>query len=82
MLAAEMRADWDSVKEDVMYKGLKFKFTQDEVLRQSLLCTEGFELIEYAPWGDTYWGVDKEYNGQNRLGVLLMRLRDELKGAS
>jgi len=44
--------------------------------------TEVQYLIEYAPWGDTYWGVDRSHKGLNRLGVLLMKRRDELMGIS
>mgnify|MGYP005829106123 CR=1 FL=1 len=70
--------DWEKVKESFMLRAIRAKFTQHADLREKLLLTKGFELVEYAPWGDTYWGVDKELKGQNRLGHLLMQVREEL----
>jgi predicted NAD-dependent protein-ADP-ribosyltransferase YbiA (DUF1768 family) len=55
-----------------MRRGLELKFTD------RLLHTGDDYLVEYAPWGDTFWGVDKNYKGQNWLGRLLMRRRDEI----
>ena len=72
------REDWDVVKEDVMREALGFKFRQSEDLKKMLLMTEGFELYEWAPW-DGYWGTGKDGNGKNRLGILLMELREQLK---
>ena len=74
------RSDWDDVKDVVMHGALEAKFKQNEELLNMLLLTDGFELVHFAPWGDTYWGVDKTYNGQNKLGVMLMELRHKLGG--
>ena len=38
----------------------------------------GALLVENAP-GDAYWGVGKDGNGKNRLGVLLMEVREWLR---
>ena len=72
------RNDWESVKEDVMYKALQAKFSQHEKLRRLLLGTGDRELIEHSPH-DSYWGDGGNGTGKNRLGVLLVRLRDEMK---
>ena len=69
--------DWESVKVDVMRKGLHFKFAIPE-LRSLLLATGNEELIEGNYWGDTYWGVCNGV-GQNKLGKLLMQVREEIK---
>jgi ribA/ribD-fused uncharacterized protein len=61
-------------KEDVMYRLVLMKFT-DPTLREALAATKGFELIEGNYWGDTFWGVCKGV-GENRLGKILMRIRD------
>jgi N-glycosidase YbiA len=74
------RADWEVVKDDVMRKVLRAKFTQDDRLKQLLLSTGNAELVE-ASDKDSYWGNAPDENGnegQNKLGKLLMELRTEL----
>ena len=70
--------DWGTRKFEVMYDLLKQKFSHPE-LREKLLATGNAELIEGNHWGDTVWGV---YNGvgENHLGKLLTRVREELRG--
>lgn len=74
-----LRKDWEQVKEDVMYEGIKAKFMQNLELMVRLVDTHNAELVEDSPY-DYYWGVGRNKTGQNRLGVLLMGLRDELNG--
>lgn len=71
-----LRKDWEEVKEGVMYKGLIAKFTQNPALQIALLATKGEMLREVSPY-DRYWGTGRDQTGKNRLGVLLVRLRDE-----
>ncbi len=68
--------NWEEIKEDVMYKALEAKFTQNLELKELLISTGDMKLIEDSPY-DKYWGGRN--NGKNRLGVLLMKLRDEIK---
>lgn len=75
--AIRLREDWEEVKDQVMYDILKSKFS-NERLRQLLLQTGNKELIENNSWNDTYWGVCNG-KGQNKLGKLLMQVREELK---
>lgn len=70
---------WDNCKADTMLSIVRAKFEQNIELAGSLLLTEGFDLVEYAPWGDQYWGVDKNLIGRNTMGQILMRVREELK---
>lgn len=72
-------AGWDDKKIDVMTEAVTAKFEQNSDLMTALLATEGFELIEFAPWGDTFWGVDKNYDGRNELGEILMQIRERNK---
>jgi ribA/ribD-fused uncharacterized protein len=74
----QMREDWNSVKDEVMYQVIKFKFENNRILRKKLLDTEEKYLEETNYWNDTYWGVC-EGKGQNQLGITLMRIRKELK---
>lgn len=78
----KMRPDWEKVKEDFMMRGLRAKFALPD-FKQSLLSTEG-EIVEWNKWHDNEWGSclclkcrDKE--GKNKLGKLLMKLREELE---
>ncbi|MBV1857251.1 MAG: NADAR family protein [Nannocystaceae bacterium] len=75
-----LRADWETQKEAVMMNALRAKFTQHNRCRRMLLGTRDAELVEHTR-NDFYWGDGGDGTGRNRLGVLLMRLRDEL-GAS
>jgi predicted NAD-dependent protein-ADP-ribosyltransferase YbiA (DUF1768 family) len=43
-----------------------------------LLATGDEEIIEAAPT-DTYWGVGRDGTGQNKLGKIIARIRDELR---
>ena len=73
----QLRPDWEEIKDNVMLTGLRKKFADPE-LRNLLLATSDEELIEGNYWGDTYWGVCNGV-GQNKLGKLLMQVREEIK---
>ena len=76
-----LRKDWEDIKEEIMLTGLRHKFSNPE-LRKKLLSTGNEELIEGTTWHDNYWGICncKACGGQgkNRLGKLLMQVREEL----
>lgn len=71
-----LRPGWEKMKEGVMLKGLRAKFTQHLNLKEKLLSTGDAILHEDSPW-DSYWGYAKG-RGQDRLGILLMQVREEL----
>lgn len=78
-----LRSDWESVKEDVMLLGLCLKFA-DEQLADWLLETGDEELVEGTTWHDNEWGNCScpkctNIEGKNKLGKLLMRVRDMIK---
>ena len=72
---------WEEYKEDAMLHFLRQKFAIPE-LREKLLATGDAILIEGTTWHDNYWGVcycDKcKGHGKNRLGELLMKVREEI----
>jgi len=72
-----LRKGWTQMREEVMEKILRAKFEQNPELKKKLLETEGVELIEGNTWGDTFWG-QVNGKGSNKLGKLLMKIRDEL----
>lgn len=79
----QLRADWEDVKYQVMEDCLRAKFAIPE-LKEMLLATGDTELIEGNWWQDNTWGVCYCKNcqgkiGQNHLGKLLMKIREELK---
>lgn len=76
---APVREDWDEVKDEIMEKFQKAKFHPGSLLAKKLVDTYPETIIEGNSWGDTYWGVDLETGeGENRLGKLLMSIRQEL----
>ena len=72
------RADWENVKDDVMLKALRVKFSEDMRLCKLLRDTGEKELIEHTS-NDSYWGDGGNGTGQNKLGQLLMKVRTELR---
>ncbi len=76
-----LRPDWELVKLQVMYDIVKDKFCRNFDLQVKLLETGDKYLEETNWWGDQYYGVFKGV-GQNHLGLILMRVRDELKANS
>ena len=79
----EMRADWHDIKFDVMEDLVRQKFTKHPVLKRLLLSTGGAQIFEGNSWGDRIWGVTYneagEWEGENRLGMILMQIRSELE---
>lgn len=77
-----LRPDWDQVKLSVMEALLRLKFTNVR-LRRLLLSSRPRMLIEGNTWGDQFWGMTWEsgaipgWTGENHLGKLLMKIRDE-----
>ncbi|KAJ0911263.1 putative riboflavin biosynthesis protein RibD [Helianthus annuus] len=74
-----VRADWESMKIEVMYKALKCKFSIYPHLNSMLLSTSGSILVEASPH-DLFWGRGRDGEGLNYLGRLLMKLRSEFLG--
>lgn len=73
-----LRADWESVKVDVMRAALRAKFSQHSSLKELLLSTGEADIIEHTT-NDRYWGDGGDGSGRNMLGRLLMEVRAELR---
>ena len=80
---------WEENCDEIVYQGNLAKFSQNDELKQMLLAT-GNQLIAEAAPNDTIWGIGLHENdpdaldprlweGQNRLGNAIMRVREELK---
>lgn len=83
---------WRAHREQIVLEGNRAKFTQNQDLRALLLETAGTELVEASPY-DRIWGIGLSANdpraqnpatwrGQNLLGKILTKLRDELAAAA
>lgn len=81
-------AVWNREREAIVLAGNRAKFTQDPALLAQLLATRGTTLVEASPY-DRIWGIGLSatdpkaqdpatWRGQNLLGKILTRLRDEL----
>lgn len=73
----KVREGWDDLKETIMWSALVKKF-KDRELARKLLDTHDHEIVRENDWDDTFWGtVNGE--GDNILGKMLMKIREELK---
>lgn len=80
---------WDKVKFDIMYKVCLAKYFNNIEAKQALLNTDNKILVEASPF-DITWGcgyskyddsilLEKNWTGENRLGEILMKIREEIK---
>ncbi|MDX2232053.1 MAG: NADAR domain-containing protein [Leptolyngbyaceae cyanobacterium bins.349] len=73
-----LRSDWEQVKDDVMRKAVLQKFRTHADIREILLATVEKVLVENSPI-DYYWGCGKDGSGKNKLGQILMEVREILR---
>ena len=74
-----LRKDWEAVKDAIMHEAVLAKFTQHADLRGVLLGTGEATIVEHTE-NDAYWGDGGDGRGRNRLGEILMQVRQELRG--
>lgn len=73
---ADCRPDWDAMKVSVMEDILRAKLDQHEFIQNMLDKSGSRTIIENSP-RDSFWGWGPGKVGQNNLGKLWMKLRDE-----
>jgi ribA/ribD-fused uncharacterized protein len=61
-----------------MLQGVMQKFETHADIRSVLLATRDQMLVENAP-NDYYWGCGADGSGQNKLGQILMEVRNLLR---
>ena len=77
-----LRDGWENIKDKVMLTIVRSKFAIRHDLALALSRTGDREIIEGNHWGDRYWGAvwnsDKQkWEGKNKLGKILMKVRGE-----
>lgn len=73
-----LRHGWEDIKLQVMYDIVKSKFSRSPILKILLIYTGDVILEEGNTWGDVFWGTCNGV-GENHLGKILMRVREELR---
>ena len=76
-----LRPDWEEVKNKVMLQAFRMKFSQNPEIAKELLATGDAILIEHTR-NDDYWADGGDGSGKNKLGLLLMQVREELKNSN
>ncbi len=69
--------NWNGNCELVMFDACFAKFSQHKDLQQILLSTGDAIIIEDSPH-DYIWGCGKNGTGRNLLGIILMKIRDQI----
>ena len=70
---------FEEKKLQIMEYAQKQKYSK-EPFKSKLLATGDALLEEGNWWGDKFWGVDiKTRQGENHLGKIIMKIRDQLK---
>jgi hypothetical protein len=73
-----LRSDWEQVKDEIMQRGVLQKFETHADIRDILLATGDELIVENSPI-DYYWGCGKDGSGKNRLGEILIVVREMLR---
>jgi ribA/ribD-fused uncharacterized protein len=73
-----LRRDWEQVKDGIMREAVRAKFTQHADLAAILLATGDAPIAEHTRTDD-YWGDGGDGHGKNKLGKILMSVREELR---
>ena len=65
----------------IMEELLRLKVKQNPYVKKKLLQTKDYIIVEDSP-KDNYWGWGINRNGENHLGKIWMKLREEYKNKS
>jgi len=74
--SSQIRRDWGEVREAIMQQAVREKFKQNPALMRLLMSTGEAELIR-SDMGDAFWGDGGDGRGLNKLGKIIMSIRDE-----
>lgn len=68
---------WKQKKLSIMEEIIRCKLDQHSYIRDKLLATKDMYIVETND-KDEFWGWGKDHEGQNQLGKIWMKLRDEI----
>jgi len=71
------RPDWETEKLEVMEALLREKIKQHPYVREMLIKTQQNRIVEDSP-KDTFWGWGPNRDGENHMGRLWMKLREQV----
>jgi ribA/ribD-fused uncharacterized protein len=74
----KVRQTWDTEKCIVMEDIVRAKLHQHEYIKRKLLESGDREIVEASP-EDSFWGWGPDKQGENHLGKIWMKLREEIK---
>lgn len=74
---AEVSPGFHEIKFEIMEEILRVKAAQHEKVQRTLRETGTREIIENSPV-DPLWGIGPEGNGQNMLGKIWMKIRQDI----
>ena len=77
LLPYDVKTNWTLMKVGRMNRVVRAKFTQNPELAGKLRATRDAILVE-ASKTDSFWGAGRNGGGENRLGKVLMNVREEL----
>ena len=72
-------SNWSDIKYKVMEDVLRLKVEQNPIVKQVLLDTKDYLIVENCIDEDIDWGLDNNNNGNNNLGKIWMKIRNDLK---
>ena len=75
-------SNWSDVKYQNMEKVLRLKVEQNPIVKDVLLNTKDYIIVENCIDEDTDWGLDSNNQGDNNLGKIWMKIRDDIKGGN
>ena len=76
---SERISNWSEVKYDYLEKIFTLKLEQNPMVKEALIATRDYLICEYCIDEDTEWGLDRNGNGENRLGKTWMKVRSNIK---
>lgn len=70
--------NFKKIKKQVMYDGILEKFRQNRDIAYKLIETKKNDIAE-ATIDEYYWGIGKDKSGENNIGKILVKVREEIK---
>lgn len=74
----KVHLSWHDKKVQIMEELLRAKMEQNPIVKKKLLQTKDYIICEDSPV-DAFWGIGPNKDGQNVMGKLWMKIRDDIK---